>query len=180
MASLNTYIQQKVGTLYMYMYTCIYQRCMCCTALMRPIIRLKQYCLQLHTLWYGDSGHVNVNEYDFSLPGPQTEYAKSIESQLELKQEMLQALQTDLQVHVLHCAGIYTYIVLQCAGIYTYIVLQCAGIYTYIVLHFAGIYTYTVLHCAGIYTYTVLHCAGIYTYIVLHCAHHWLSQNRSL
>ena len=74
------------------------------------------------------------------------EYAKSIESQLELKQEMLEALQTDLQVHILHCAGIYTYIVLQCAGIYTYIVLHCAhdwlsqnNVHIYI-------YIYTIYH----------------------------------
>lgn len=30
----------------------------------------------------------------------QTEYANSVESQLELKQEMLQALQNDLQVNI--------------------------------------------------------------------------------
>ena len=71
MASLNTYIQQKVHCLYMYVHvgiTCI-----------------------IHSV--------------------KTEYADSIESQLELKQEMLQALQNDLEVRHLittHRANVRT------------------------------------------------------------------------
>ena len=60
MASLNTYLQQKV-----WMLVCV--------------------CI-----------HVN----GLTILHHQTEYANSVESQLELKQEMLQALQNDLQVNI--------------------------------------------------------------------------------
>lgn len=58
-------------------------------------------CTHAYTCTY-----INMcNVCPFSL---QTEYANSVESQLELKQEMLQALQNDLQVHVhVSCVILY-------------------------------------------------------------------------